>query len=94
LHAGLGLVQALASRNDTVVFAGARDPSAAKDLQELEAQYPGKVHTVKLIANDEQGNRDAVEYVRTKTGRLDVVVANAGKYFRPPNGANSVDSSP
>jgi hypothetical protein len=81
--AGLGLVQALASRDNIVVFAGARNPDAAEDLQALEAQHPGKVHTVKLVANDEQGNRDAVEYVKKKAGRLDVVIANAGKCYRP-----------
>jgi NADP-dependent 3-hydroxy acid dehydrogenase YdfG len=75
------------------VFAGARDPSAAKDLQALESQHPGKVHAVKLIANDEQGNRDAVEYVKTKAGRLDVVIANAGGYYRPSTGPDDRNAS-
>lgn len=34
---------------------------------------------VKLVVDDEQSNKDAVEEVKKVTERLDVVVANAGQ---------------
>jgi NAD(P)-dependent dehydrogenase (short-subunit alcohol dehydrogenase family) len=77
---GLGLVQVLAHRDNVVIFAGARDPSAATDLHDLVKTYPGKVHIVKLTSTDEENNRAAVEEIRRIAGRLDVVIANAGTY--------------
>lgn len=76
---GLGLVTALAEREDTVVFAGARNPDDATALHALVNKCPGNIHIVKLTAGDEVGNRAAVAEVKTKAGRLDVVIANAGK---------------
>jgi NADP-dependent 3-hydroxy acid dehydrogenase YdfG len=61
------------------VFAGVRDPSRSTELQELSKQFPEKLHIVKLESADEAGNRKAVEEIKAKTGRLDVVIANAGK---------------
>ncbi|EIN06090.1 NAD(P)-binding protein [Punctularia strigosozonata HHB-11173 SS5] len=75
---GLGIVALLAARPNTVVFAGARNPSAATDLQALAAKHPGKLHIVKLVSSDRQGNDEAVAEIRRVAGRLDVVVANAG----------------
>jgi NADP-dependent 3-hydroxy acid dehydrogenase YdfG len=67
-------------RENVVIFAGARDPENAKDIHTLETKYPGKVYAVKLIADDEKSSRDAVETVKQKVGRLDVVIANAGAF--------------
>ncbi|EIN06161.1 NAD(P)-binding protein [Punctularia strigosozonata HHB-11173 SS5] len=75
---GLGIVTEIAAKPDTVVFAGARNPSAAKDLHALADKYPGKLHVVKLVSGDRQGNDAAVEEIKRLAGRLDVVVANAG----------------
>ncbi|EIN06166.1 NAD(P)-binding protein [Punctularia strigosozonata HHB-11173 SS5] len=75
---GLGIVTVLAAKPDTVVFVGARNPSAAKDLHALADKYPGKLHVVKLVSGDRQGNDAAVEEIKRLAGRLDVVVANAG----------------
>ncbi|EIN05949.1 NAD(P)-binding protein [Punctularia strigosozonata HHB-11173 SS5] len=75
---GLGLVKALADREDTVVFAGARNPSAAAELQRLAAAKPDKVHIVQLVSSDEAGNKAAVARIKSVAGRLDVVIANAG----------------
>ena len=75
---GLAIVTALASRDDTIVFAGARNPSAATDLHALVEKYPGKVHLVKLVSGDRTGNEAAVAHVKAVAGRLDVVIANAG----------------
>ncbi|KDQ17644.1 hypothetical protein BOTBODRAFT_105443 [Botryobasidium botryosum FD-172 SS1] len=75
---GLGLVTALATRDNVVVFAGARNPSPAKDLHALVDKYPGKVHIVKLTSCDKADNEAAIAEIKTIAGRLDVVVANAG----------------
>ncbi|KZT54365.1 NAD(P)-binding protein [Calocera cornea HHB12733] len=75
---GLALVTQLAARENTIVFAGARNPSSAKDLQVLESKYSGKVHLIKLTSPHEADNKAAVAQVKKIAGRLDVVIANAG----------------
>jgi NAD(P)-dependent dehydrogenase (short-subunit alcohol dehydrogenase family) len=81
LLAGFAFVQQLVKRNKVVVFAGIRDPFRSTGLQELSKQFPKKLHIVKvkLVSADEAGNRKAVEEIKAKTGRLDVVITNAGK---------------
>lgn len=74
---GLGLVHQLSQRPNTIVFGGARDPKSATELQALAASSKN-VHVVQLASADEQGNKAAADYIRTTTGRLDVVIANAG----------------
>ncbi|KAF7982489.1 hypothetical protein HWV62_28070 [Athelia sp. TMB] len=78
---GLGLAAALAARPQVVVFAGARNPSAATELQALARSFPGKVHPIKLISSDQETNVAAVEEIKKVAGRLDVVIANAGQLF-------------
>ncbi|KAL1752416.1 hypothetical protein FB107DRAFT_250845 [Schizophyllum commune] len=75
---GLGLAKKIAARPDAVLFAGARDPTRANDLQALAAAYPDRVHIVKIVSADKADNAAAVEEVMRVAGRLDVVVANAG----------------
>jgi len=75
---GLGFVNALARRDNVIVFAGARNPAAATDLQALAQQYPGKVHIVKLTLCDKAENEAAVASITSIAGRLDVVIASAG----------------
>jgi NAD(P)-dependent dehydrogenase (short-subunit alcohol dehydrogenase family) len=75
---GFGLVKALSARDNVIVFAGARNPAAAQDLQTLAAERAGKLHVVKLISSDAEGNAAAIAFIKDKTGRLDVVIANAG----------------
>lgn len=60
------------------MFAGARNPDDAKDLQKLAAERPGKLYIVKLVSSDLKGNEEAISFVKEKAGRLDVVIANAG----------------
>ncbi|KAL1712950.1 hypothetical protein EV715DRAFT_277617 [Schizophyllum commune] len=79
---GLALVTHLASRPNTIVFAGARNPAAASDLHTLVSKYPNRVHIVELKAGDVEGNKRAVEEIRRKAGQLDVVIANAGDEMR------------
>ena len=75
----------LAERSNTIVFAGARDPANASDLQAVAAKHPDNVFVVELKASDVEGNTRAIEQIRQKTGRLDVVIANAGKSAPPSN---------
>jgi NAD(P)-dependent dehydrogenase (short-subunit alcohol dehydrogenase family) len=77
---GLGFVTALARRENVIVFAGARNPGAAVDLQALVQQYPGKVHIVKLTLCDKAENEAAVATIMSIAGRLDVVIASAGTF--------------
>ncbi|KZO92371.1 NAD(P)-binding protein [Calocera viscosa TUFC12733] len=75
---GLGLVTSLVLRPDVVVFAGARNPAAASDLKALQNQYPGKLHIVKLTSAERADNEAAIAEIKRTTGKLDVVIANAG----------------
>ncbi|KAF8970821.1 NAD(P)-binding protein [Flammula alnicola] len=75
---GLGLVNELVSKHpETIVFAGARDPSKATSLKELASKYPGKVEIVKFVSGDVEGNRSVAKKINEKYGHVDVVVANA-----------------
>ncbi|KAI5890002.1 NAD(P)-binding protein [Schizophyllum commune H4-8] len=74
---GLAFVTLLAERPDTIVFAGARDPATASNLQALAKKHPNNVFIVELKASDVEGNTRAIEQIRQNAGRLDVVIANA-----------------
>jgi len=74
---GLQLVKIIASNPDRIVFAGARNPSKATDLQDLASHNPN-VHLVKLESTSTSDAIAAAETVRQVTGGLDVVIANAG----------------
>ncbi|KAJ7466183.1 hypothetical protein B0H11DRAFT_2284645 [Mycena galericulata] len=75
---GIGYVLAavLAARPNTIVFAGARDPTA-QSLKDLAAKHTD-VHAVKLTAGDEADNQAAVAEIKRIAGQLDVIIANAG----------------
>jgi NAD(P)-dependent dehydrogenase (short-subunit alcohol dehydrogenase family) len=88
---GLGFVKSLVKRDDAIVFAGARTPAAAKELQDLATQFPDKLHIVKLESGSEKDSRAAVEQVKRIAGRLDVVIANAGE--KHPMHSNDTDLS-
>ncbi|KAL1748109.1 hypothetical protein HDZ31DRAFT_60643 [Schizophyllum fasciatum] len=75
---GLALATHLVARPNTIVFAGARKPEEAPELAALAAANPGRVHVVRLVSADKESNLAAVDTIRKTTGRLDVVLANAG----------------
>jgi len=75
---GLSIVKLALSRPDSIIFAGARDPQASKELTELAKQNPERFFPVKLVSADRDSNEKAVSYIKEKVGRLDVVIANAG----------------
>jgi NAD(P)-dependent dehydrogenase (short-subunit alcohol dehydrogenase family) len=76
---GLELVKSLLAQEDTVVFAGARDPLQALHLQSLVKDNANKLHVVQLISADEANNKSVAEQIKASVGRLDVVIANAGE---------------
>ncbi|KII82622.1 hypothetical protein PLICRDRAFT_68561, partial [Plicaturopsis crispa FD-325 SS-3] len=75
---GLGLVKALVLRDNVIIFAGARDPAAATDLQALVKQYPGKVHILKLVSASKEDSEAAAAFVEKVAGHINVIIANAG----------------
>jgi NAD(P)-dependent dehydrogenase (short-subunit alcohol dehydrogenase family) len=72
-------VRLIINRENVVVFAGVRDAAKAVDLQALAEQHPHKLHIVKLTSANEAESKAAVEQIKQITGRLDVVIANAGE---------------
>ena len=74
---GLELVKVVANDPEKVIFAGARNPSKAAELQAL-ASSNANIHIVKLESTSVADATAAADKVRQVTGGLDVVVANAG----------------
>ncbi|KXS14195.1 NAD(P)-binding protein [Gonapodya prolifera JEL478] len=87
---GLRLVTALINKPNTTVFAGARDPLNAKALiNNLQLSHPN-LHIVKLTSGNVEDNAAAVAAIKFKSGRLDVVIANAGI----AKSVGSIDTTP
>ncbi|KAJ7153065.1 hypothetical protein C8R43DRAFT_1087794 [Mycena crocata] len=78
---GYGLAVAIAARENTVVFAAARDPTT-QSLKDLSARYPN-VHPIKFTCGDQFDNEAAIAEIKRTAGQLDVIIANAGisKHF-------------
>ncbi|CAF1366140.1 unnamed protein product [Adineta steineri] len=74
---GLGFVQALAKRANTLIYAGVRDPSKADELQKLNSQTKN-IHIIKLESISESDAKAAAEKIEKTSGYIDVVIANAG----------------
>ncbi|KAI5451651.1 hypothetical protein NCC49_001632 [Naganishia albida] len=75
---GYDLVLTLLKRYpEAILWASAREPASADALNQL-ANKDSRVHVVKLITDDEESNKKAVEEIKKVTNRLDIVVANAG----------------
>jgi len=74
---GFGLAERYASRPDTLVFAGARDPSKADKLQQLAKQHKN-VRIVQLAVTSDADHQAAAKQVEAEAGRVDVLLANAG----------------
>ena len=74
---GLELVKIIASRPNNIVFAGARSPPKASELQKLAANSPN-VHIVQLESSSVSDAAAAAKTIEKIAGGLDVVIANAG----------------
>ncbi|BGP23698.1 hypothetical protein Rt10032_c05g2577 [Rhodotorula toruloides] len=73
---GFGIVTLLAERENTLIFATARDPIRAKDLQELAAKH-SNVIPVQLELTSESSVEALARVIDEKAGRLDVAINNA-----------------
>jgi NAD(P)-dependent dehydrogenase (short-subunit alcohol dehydrogenase family) len=74
---GLEFVKQLSS-TDSTIFALARNPSNAKDLQELVKQNKN-IHTLRLDAADEVSIKAAAEEVsKLAPNGIDILINNAG----------------
>ena len=62
-----------------VVFAGARDPATAADLQALASKSSGRLHIVKLASASVDDHAAAIKEIEQTAGHIDVLVANAGE---------------
>ncbi|EGU12542.1 Aflatoxin biosynthesis ketoreductase nor-1 [Rhodotorula toruloides ATCC 204091] len=74
---GLGFVTALAKRPNSLIFATARNPDKADDLNALAAETKN-IEVVKFEATSEDDAIALAKVVEEKAGKLDVVIANAG----------------
>jgi NAD(P)-dependent dehydrogenase (short-subunit alcohol dehydrogenase family) len=77
---GFDLVKQIASRPNTIVFASARNPAKATTLQQFAKEHPN-VHIVQLEATSEEDAMNAAKSVEHTSGKLDVLIANAGMYL-------------
>ena len=89
-NSGFGrlIVETLA-RQGAHVFAGMRDPDgknaqAAAELRTLAEQEHLALDIVSLDVTDDASVQQAIDYVVQKSGRLDVVVNNAGVSYTGP----------
>ncbi|KAJ7769958.1 NAD(P)-binding protein [Mycena metata] len=75
---GLALVQEIARKHpDAIVYAGTRNPSTSKDLNDFAAGSSGKVRPVKLVSSDVENNKTVAEQIEKEVGHIDTVIPNA-----------------
>ena len=86
---GLEFARQWAARGDTV-FALARDPAAAA-LQDLARRHAGRVHPVACDVASDASVEAARRAVEAATGRLDIVVNNAGVFGREEERLDTLD---
>jgi NADP-dependent 3-hydroxy acid dehydrogenase YdfG len=60
------------------VFATARDPTKATQLQTLADKSHGRVQILTADAIDLKSFQDAAELIKKRSGTLDIVIYNAG----------------
>lgn len=73
---GLAMVKNYLERGDAHVFATARNPASADDLNTLAADHP--VTLIQLDINNPESIAASVEIVKQHTDKLDVLINNAG----------------
>ncbi|MBZ0275563.1 MAG: SDR family oxidoreductase [Anaerolineae bacterium] len=86
---GLELTRQILRRADTLVFAAARHPAGAHDLNALAAQYPDRLTVIPLEVTDENAVADAARLIAALTDGLDILINNAA--INPPESAQTLD---
>ena len=74
---GLEFVKQLAT-SGTQIFAACRAPSQAKQLKQVQEQYPESVSIINLDVTDSTSISQSHRLIRTKTKNLDLLINNAG----------------
>ena len=74
---GYQITTQIASRPNTVVFAGVRTPSKSTELQQFASDHKN-VHILKMESTSEEETTKAAAEIEATAGGLDVVIANAG----------------
>ncbi|MCB9452535.1 MAG: SDR family oxidoreductase [Anaerolineaceae bacterium] len=86
---GLELVRQYLRRDDTRIFATARQPETAAELQALAATNPERLTILPLAVTNEAAITEAVQAVAEQVDALDIVINNAG--MNPP-GIQTLDA--
>jgi NAD(P)-dependent dehydrogenase (short-subunit alcohol dehydrogenase family) len=89
---GLGSVRKLLAYPDVEhIFAGARTPNEATELQDL-AKQNSKIQIVQFDSLDDSSIRNAVKEVEKKAGEgLNLLINNAGVFLSDGNNSNNPD---
>ena len=76
---GIGLETALAlARDNYQTFASMRDPSRSTELEQAAKREDLLIEIIKLDVDNKESIKSAIDHVYNKTGRIDVLVNNAG----------------
>jgi NAD(P)-dependent dehydrogenase (short-subunit alcohol dehydrogenase family) len=80
---GYALVQALAERPDTVIYAGVRSfpVDTNSELGQLAAKHPDTVFPIKITSADEADNQAAAALIKKRYSQVDCVIACAGMFL-------------
>lgn len=87
---GLELTRQYLTLTDTRIFAAARRPEAATELQALAAAQPDRLTMISLEVTDAAAIAQAAQIVAAQAGALDVLINNAA--INPPQAAQTLDS--
>ncbi len=90
---GWGIAQRLSREGYTVVVNGQRADAVAKAVADLQAAG-GKASGAVANVADEQSVADMFQAIRSRHGRLDVLVNNAGIALRKDGGRVNVEDTP
>ncbi|CAL1577919.1 unnamed protein product [Knipowitschia caucasica] len=79
---GLAFCKHILNKSPAVVIATCRDPDAAAGLQELSAKHRDRLTLLRLDVTSEEDIRGSAELVKSRFGRLDLLV-NASAQLHP-----------
>ena len=85
---GFALVQAYLESADTFIYATARNPQNADQLQALAQANPQRITILKLDINDDTTIADTAKTITEEVGKLDLLINNAGIYPKESHSRN------
>jgi NAD(P)-dependent dehydrogenase (short-subunit alcohol dehydrogenase family) len=81
---GLALAEALVNRG-VFVFAGARKPDSASELDRLREHHRGQLEIIPLEVTSDESVRRCADAVKRVSGTLDILVNNAAVFLEETN---------